>query len=100
MTATATEKRCVRCNRGESTIGFRSPFAQKCLICDDLTEDERKAYYRMYQRAKGQAVARLIERHEDEYRRLLVRARNRVKAEAEEREVLAARAVRRSRRSA
>lgn len=66
---------CIRCGRAEPEVQFRSDQAAKCLNCDALAAEERKAYYRDYHKARHAAVARLVEAHQKEFDRYLMEER-------------------------
>lgn len=73
---------CVRCGRGRDRDGveFRSPQALKCTQCDDETKEERKTYHRDYHKARGHAIRRLIDEHQERFEVLLVEERQKLEA--------------------
>ncbi len=72
---------CVRCGRGTTTsdpVQFRSPYAMKCMACDEDTVEERKEYHRLYHKARGSAIKDLIDSHPAEFETLLAKHRERI----------------------
>ena len=72
---------CVRCGRSSDEVEFRSPLALKCIECDESTVVERKEYHRVYHKARGRALKRLIDLHPRQYQKLLDEERINVEAE-------------------
>ncbi len=78
---------CIRCGlqdgstrpKGISGAGtvviFRSIQAIKCDLCVEETEEARELYARIYHRARGRAVRKLIKAHAREFEKLLVAER-------------------------
>ena len=79
---TQASQHCVRCGRSNEETEFRSPLALKCVECDEDTVAERKEYHRVYHKARGRALKRLIDLHSKQFDVLL--AEERVSVEAEE----------------
>lgn len=65
-------KHCIHCGKPGP---FSTPNMQTCVACEALREEERKAYHRNYQRARGMAISKLIEKHPREFERLMVESR-------------------------
>lgn len=77
----AQQQHCVRCGKSNKQVEFRSPLALKCVGCDDDTILERKEYHRVYHKARGRALKRLIDLHPRQFEKLLNEERISVEAE-------------------
>jgi hypothetical protein len=73
---------CLRCGHPGP---FRSELAQKCIDCDDATAEERRDYHKLYHQARGEAIKRLIQKHNSEFQRFLTEERHRLQRERERR---------------
>lgn len=80
---TPPAQHCVRCGKSNEEVEFRSPLALKCVGCDEDTVQERKEYHRVYHKARGRALKRLIDLHPKQFDVLLAEEREAVVAEEE-----------------
>lgn len=61
----------------------------KCTSCDLHTDEERKAYHRLYHKARGRATRRLIAMYQREFDIMLAHEHEKAKAEDAEKVRLA-----------
>lgn len=79
--STATNAASHHCTRCGAPGPFRSEQALKCVECDDVTAKERAAYHRLYHRARGEAIKRLIDAHRREFSRYMMEEREKLEGE-------------------
>lgn len=63
ITPPPREQHCIKCGLAAPAVKFRSPNAFKCMSCDEKTIEDRKEYHRLYHKARGRSIKRLIDKY-------------------------------------
>lgn len=69
--ATTRVKYCVKCGKSSEQVGYRSKGASRCLECDKIVEEDRKAWNRPYHKARYRALKRLSEMYPEDFDALM-----------------------------